>query len=517
MPASSSQPPSIDLQTLFTLASGLPEPNAENVRRATSSQVKDDRRTHQLLDALATLAVCKAKGQVVAVGVTITQDLVTLYVAENCPVPQTVVNHLKDIVRCIRDIRSRIPGSPPYVQDPAIIKQLDDLEDRVIGYAWPKLRQRFRKRYDDFNKLLRDVVYEDGNVHAEADRSNPPDDHTLAYHQHLLKDLRDSDAREKLTKFAEALRVMDAALRDVVTPTKEDSAMVNIAMQLLEASYGKRVVNKRGQDVLNLCTLYLDRSSYDLARWINKLITPHRNFSCVSRLVTSTSLAPFIDPKVEVVAVHPQPPISISVNITLDTIRQAAQESGWKKDEEKDGEGKSIGDHVLEQVFLDLPKNLRLPKQDVPRQQIQPKYESVYPHCECMLLASLHRQAGLYAYFGVSKLLCTLCGECFAAYRAVTTLEIHTRGSHSQLVAPWVCPKFSEKNVEVQEKMRESILQKISNGLEALQSAEKARQKSESSVASDDSYVQRPMIHSNLTAAMLRAEQVMKAREQFGV
>lgn len=104
-------------------------------------------------------------------------------------------------------------------------------------------------------------------------------------------------------------------------------------------------------------------SSYDLARWINKLITPHRNFSCVSRLVTSTSLAPFIDPKVEVVAVHPQPPVSISVNITLDTIRQAAQESGWKKDEEKDGEGKSIGDHVLEQVFLDLPKNLRLPKQ----------------------------------------------------------------------------------------------------------------------------------------------------------
>lgn len=171
----------------------------------------------------------------------------------------------------------------------------------------------------------------------------------------------------------------------------------------------------------------------------------------------------------------------------------------------------------------------------MPRQQIQPKYESVYPHCECTLLASLHGQAGLYAYFGVSKLSCALCGECFAAYRAVTKLEIHTRGSHSQLVAPWVCPKFSEKNVEVQEKMRESILQKISNGLEALQSAEKARQKSQSSVASDDSYVQRPMIHSNctlshmlswlcqslicfaVTAAMLRAEQVMKAREQFGV
>lgn len=261
MPASSSQPPSIDLQTLLTLASGLPEPNAENFRRATSSQVKDDRRTPQLLDALAALAVCKAKGQVVAVGVTITQGLVTLYVAENRPVPQTLVNHLKDIVRCIKEIRSfapRIPGSP-YVQDPAIIKQLDDLEDRVIGYAWPKLRQRFRKRYDDFNKLLRDVVYEDGNVHAEADRSNPPNDHTLASRQHLLKDLRDSDAREKLTKFAEALKIMDAALRDVVTPTKEDSAMVNIAMQLLEVSYGKRVVDERGQAVLNLCTLYLDR------------------------------------------------------------------------------------------------------------------------------------------------------------------------------------------------------------------------------------------------------------------
>lgn len=265
MPASSSQPPSIDLQTLSTLASGLPEPNAQNLRRTTSSQVKDDRRTPQLLDALAALAVCKAKGQVVAVGVTITQDLVTLYVAENCPVPQTVVNHLKDIVRCIRDIRSfapRIPGSPPYVQDPAIIKQLDDLEDRVIGYAWPKLRQRFRKRYDDFNKLLRDVVYEDGNVHAEADRSNPPDDSTLAFRQHLLKDLRDSDAREKLTEFAEALDIMDAALRDVVTPTKEDSAMVNIAMQLLEVSYGKRVIDERGQDVLNLCTLYLNRKDF---------------------------------------------------------------------------------------------------------------------------------------------------------------------------------------------------------------------------------------------------------------
>lgn len=265
MPASSSRPPSIDLQTLSTLASGLPEPNAENLWRTTPSQVKDDRRTPQLLDALAALAVCEAKGQVVAVGVTITQGLVTLYVAENRLVPQTVVNHLKDIVRGIKEIRSlasRLPGSSADVKDSVLSDKLDDLEDRVIGYAWPKLRQRFRKRYDDFNKLLRDVVYEDGNVHAEADRSNPPDDSTLAFRQHLLKDLRDSDAREKLTEFAKALRMMDAALRDVVTPTKEDSAMVNIAMQLLEVSYGKRVVNERGQDVLNLCTLYLDRNDF---------------------------------------------------------------------------------------------------------------------------------------------------------------------------------------------------------------------------------------------------------------
>lgn len=83
--------------------------------------------------------------------------------------------------------------------------------------------------------------------------------------------------------------------------------------------------------------------------------------------------------------------------------------------------------------------------------------------------------------------------------------------------------------------MKESILQKISNGLEALQSAEKARQKSQSSVASDDSYVQRAiklprctlshmlswlcqsLICFAVTAAMLRWEQVEKAREQSGV
>lgn len=167
--------------------------------------------------------------------------------------------------------------------------------------------------------------------------------------------------------------------------------------------------------------------------------------------------------------------------------------------------------------------------------QIQHKYESVYSHCECTLLASLHGQAGLYAYFGVSKLSCALCGECFAAYRAATKLEINTRGSHSQLVAPRVCSKFSEKNVEVQEKMKTSILQKISNGLEALQSAEKARQEFQSSVTSDDSYVKRKvkdyrcmlshmlswlcqsLICFVVTAANLRTEKIMKAREQSGV
>ncbi|EIM84356.1 uncharacterized protein STEHIDRAFT_159036 [Stereum hirsutum FP-91666 SS1] len=522
-----------------------------------------------LLDALAGLAVCKARGQVVAVGVTITQELVTLHVAENRPVPQNVIDHLEDIVcrkdprkppqrsvppsdlgprvvagsnfpspsprkfrtaaltrrlrprakirphrefsgvlcriKEIRSLTPRIPDSPPYVEDPVLSEKLDDLEERMIKYAWPKLRQRFHKRDDDFNKLLRDVVYEDGNVHAEADRSNPPDDHTLAVRQRLLEDLRNSDTREKLTKLAEALNLMKV-LRKVVTPTQRVTVPVRVAMHLLKTLYDEGVV-----DVLNLCTLYLSRPSYDLARWINKLITPHRNFTSVSRLAMSTSLASLIDSKVEVVAVDPQPPVSISVNITQDTIRQAAQESGWKKDEEKNSTGKSIGDVVLEQVFLDLPNNLRLPRQDVHPTQIQPKYESVYSHCECTLLASLHGQAGLYAYFGVSKLSCALCGECFAAYRSVTKLKINTRGSNSQLIAPWVCPKFSEKNIEMQGRMRASILQKISNGLEALQSAKKARQRFQRSVASDDNYVEPEIKDDELTLANLIMEEVMNA------
>lgn len=153
-----------------------------------------------------------------------------------------------------------------------------------MGY---KLRQRFCKRYDEFYKLLRDVVYEDGNVHAEADRSNPPDAHTLARRKRLLQDLRTSDTRKKLTKFAEALRLMDVLL-DFVTPTPEVTMPVRVAMQLLNELYAERVVDKWGQGMLNLCTLYLDRkdftdmitryrnahlilvgSSFDFARWIN--------------------------------------------------------------------------------------------------------------------------------------------------------------------------------------------------------------------------------------------------------
>lgn len=274
MPASSSQRPSIDLQTLFTLPSGLPEPNADNLRKITFLEAEDNKRTPQLLDALAGLAVCKAKGQVVTVGVTITQELVTLHVAENRPVPQNVIDHLEDIVCRIKEIRSltpRIPDSPPYVEDPVLSEKLDDLEERMIKYAWPKLRQRFHKRDDDFNKLLRDVVYEDGNVHAEADRSNPPDDHTLAVRQRLLEDLRNSDTREKLAKLAEALNLMKV-LRKVVTPTQRVTVPVRVAMRLLKTLYDEGVV-----DVLNLCTLYLSRKDF------TDMVTRYRNAHCSTR------------------------------------------------------------------------------------------------------------------------------------------------------------------------------------------------------------------------------------------
>lgn len=256
-----SQPPPIDLQTLFTLAAGLPNPNAENPQRDNSLKAKGNRRIPQLLDALAALAVCDAKGQVVAVGATITQELVTLHVAENRPVPENVIDHLKVVVHRIKEIRSlvpRIPGSLPYAQDSVLHKGLDDLEERMIEYAWPKLRQRFCKRYDDFYKLLRDVVYEDGNAHAEADRNNAPDARTLAHGQLLLKDLRNSDTRKKLTKFAEALGLM-SVLRNVVSPTSEVALAVRVAMLLLKNLFDERVVDERGQDMLDLCTLYLDR------------------------------------------------------------------------------------------------------------------------------------------------------------------------------------------------------------------------------------------------------------------
>lgn len=139
---------------LLVLVSGIWKISKEE-RRASKASRRD------ILDSLAKLAICKEKGQTIAIGAVETEGHLELVVAENGQVDESVRPFLEELLSSLAAI---FPNPFPVVTstfppteiagDTKLVERLDELEISVFLHNFPKVHDRFTKHYERFQIFL---------------------------------------------------------------------------------------------------------------------------------------------------------------------------------------------------------------------------------------------------------------------------------------------------------------------------------------------------------------------------
>ncbi|KAJ7785874.1 hypothetical protein B0H16DRAFT_7896 [Mycena metata] len=248
---------------------------------------------------------------------------------------------------------------------------------------------------------------------------------------------------------AQVIQAMEKILALPAKHTKEVRASIQL---LLEA---KLKLDKKPQFFKAWDVYTLSRKDRTVKkrpnafRWLCKVVAIREHFLRIAGVATSVTLAHLLlhDIDVEIVD-NPIPKVALKLDEpALQEILNAAINSEVLFDDSK-----STRD------FLNLQRLVNLCNAESSLNRPV--------HCECRLLAHIHRKVPAVPYIGVSKLSCGYCDAYFEAYRKITESKICTRGSHGQS-ASWTCPVLPEdpdSDSNIRKEVCSMLLQKIRIG-----------------------------------------------------
>ncbi|KAJ7764768.1 hypothetical protein B0H16DRAFT_428847 [Mycena metata] len=418
------------------------------------------------LDSIANLCVYKDRDQIVAISAGLHPSHTAILVAENGPVSDPVLKHLRDMFDKLKTIRDTLPeGEPVSPAHPFIVNPqspfeaaLIDLDIAILLFSWDKFKKRLTKnrRLSNFTLVVNDVL---GVAAEERDDLPIEQRNSLAILQ-ASPHLNHDGLAEVGIDLENMLQALNIASTD---RTPGDTRPLRILLAKV-AGFHQGVAERK-----ELFTLWNDflkfrvsnptsgtpqtvKKDPDTLRWLQKVVSIREHARRVARLATSRTLAGILR-DVEIVAVPNQiSPKIIKMNEkTMHGVLNAAQ-----CNLNKEG-GKTPADYLekLATTAGAVQTN---------KETLEFEFSNPRPvHCECALLAALH---GLPAipYIGTSKLSCGFCRMYFEAYRTVTRSKIVTQGSHGVATA-WHAPTVADSEidtrirVELAAKLNEAIYQ----------------------------------------------------------
>ncbi|KAI0696021.1 hypothetical protein C8T65DRAFT_664232 [Cerioporus squamosus] len=429
-----------DPDRLVFFLSGLREENMADRRRTpliddNNKTVHRSFRTAMVLDALARLLVHEVDGpgQVFAVAIvprSLTHSLARLIISENSEVTEAAMNHARSILQDFYAVRKLVdnlfPGGdspPPQLHIPSFIpphtddlvqRKLVGIETAIIRHSWSKIGKRFRKanRHTAFFDVS-DVILAPGAKDSDrlaslkAKHGWPPGDSFL---QHFVN-------------LTDALKELDTELQN----SAHDYEVEQVRTALSLARMATRGLRASMPKVFDMCADLSAPDSVDFGHWIDKVISTRSDFLQLQRIIAFPTLHDVLTEQIEVISVVPKLSPA-DVFVTVDNLRDALPALVGVSDEDLDG-------------YL----RMRFKKRKDELVTVPGRI-----HCECAVLAELHRMWGAgdtpIPYVGVSKLSCAVCSLYFAAYREVTEHDVKTRGTHDQMY-PWRCPTIDDKDV----------------------------------------------------------------------
>ncbi|KZV67794.1 hypothetical protein PENSPDRAFT_754680 [Peniophora sp. CONT] len=449
-----------DINVLSIIARGLNEINGIPGRKEFSTfGYEAERRQARVLDSLAYLLVSREK-QLVAVGLRLRDggSGLELLVNEDGDALETTLDHLKDIVRRLREIHaelplddrpSRISWTYPSDTESCFERKVVRIECAVIKHSWQRLLRRFRKRsqYIDFMNTARDVcglpAAERTDITSEGDRDRL---HALQTSKSPSRDDVENQlqAIESFVAISELPEFGDTQADDVRVLLH----ILNTWKEMVQRNNSYRHRLEKRQKATSHVALGRHETS-DVAHWLSKVTDIREHFLRVADVVASLKLLPILLHIVDIKRVAGPVPTTSKRTLSLgyDELRRIL-------------DANDVGD--VRKLFHDLRRIFNGTWVDDNENEFVLDPGST--HCECQILAQIHDRPAV-PYIGISKLSCARCDMYISVYRIKSRANINTRGTHGQ-VSSWVFPSLgdSEKDSAIEKLVRARLLNTIRHG-----------------------------------------------------
>ncbi|ETW76746.1 hypothetical protein HETIRDRAFT_480888 [Heterobasidion irregulare TC 32-1] len=412
------------------------------------------KKVRRYLNALALISVARPAGDVIAVTLATRKEETALYIATNGGVSQSVVDHLRAVWRCLRQI-SRGPAGSSSDSKGFSQELRMEIVHRIYHFTWKKFQRRFNKRAPVFLESVRRLI-------GEMSDQDPA----------LLKNIESS-----------FLKI--GALTRLGTP--EDSDIDSLVEQL--DAIQSTISNLYGT------------IQYDVRRYLKKVLALRNHINDLLSVGWDKKFQSMLSAPLRIV---PIPAMSRQFMVNLDDPAFVLHCFGSQEEVHK-ARPRWIRD-VLNKVRLELTKKKHISTLGDDTYSCA----EVYTHCECALVVYLqdHSEVNPIRFIGVSKLCCQVCFTFIRVYKLKGRIRYQYAGTHGKIYLPYVFPELPDGNTpNLDAEVRNEILKILTEDFqEGWTQKHKGRQVSDSTAASfmtsDDEESKRAVDESESTSSL---------------
>ncbi|KAF8415593.1 hypothetical protein EV426DRAFT_722095 [Tirmania nivea] len=431
-----------------------------------------------VMDALASICVSQATGEVFAIGLQFNHkdSILDILIAGNHNKNDSLRNakqHLENVLRKVKQLgdlyaeerkkdgdpakwKKWKDNSPPkvsYSEGHRITQCAMELNAIIVKHSAAKLHRRIVKRWTDFIALTFELARHMQSKQNIARLEEEEGEYKKEEEDEHKKE--EEDEHKKETQFFENLLLIAdciSCIYDVLgkEPRELKPEALNIVCVELSTAWGHFAVLQAAHehDVFRYVEKFSPRNTFPLMHYLEKVLSIYGYFVTLMNWAHSPRLRMRLSMKtrIQVLAESSKAP-NLPTN-----------EAAWE----------AVLNDLLESANVD-PTDQSFVAESAKHAWLRyrpkrPKPKRYPVHCEVALVQYYHQNSSIvppFNYIGVSKLSCLCCHLFLCEFAKETKKNFKTRGTHSKIYYPWGFPELGTPDGALEGRIQEQLATEI--------------------------------------------------------
>ncbi|KAF8416862.1 hypothetical protein EV426DRAFT_569556 [Tirmania nivea] len=418
-----------------------------------------------VMDALASICVSRATGEVFAIGLQFNHkdSILDILVAGNHDKNDSLCNvkqHLENVLRKVKVLgnlyveerkkdgdlakwkkwKGDSPEQVTYPEDHRIKQCATELAVMIVKHSAAKLHKRIGKRWTSFVALTRELI-----EHVESKRNNV-----------MREEEEEEDKYKKETQFFENLLQIAGCIKcifyDILGQGHRELKPedLNILCTELSTAWANFAVLQEApeNDIFRYVQKFSPRSTFPLMHYLEKVLSIYGYFTTLVNWAHSPRL-------------HS----SLSMNTRIQVLSESSKAPKLPTNEAAWG---AVLNDLFESADVD-PTDQSFVTESTKHAWLRYKSKGPKPkqcpvHCEVALVQYYHQNPSIvppFNYIGVSKLSCLCCHLFLREYAKEAKKTFRTRGTHSKIYYPWMFPELGTPDGALERRIQEQMASEI--------------------------------------------------------